>query len=47
MLTTLKKEFLNSINSYISDDVKTGLENGMVEDCKMRESCKSRFTIIC
>ena len=44
MLTTLKKEFLNSINSYISDDVKTGLENGMVEDCEMRESCKSTFT---
>jgi hypothetical protein len=44
MLDNLKKEFLNSINSYISDDVGTGLEKGMVEQCEMRETCKSRFT---
>lgn len=44
MLANLKKEFLNSINSYISDDVETGLEKGMVENCKMRETCKSKFT---
>ena len=44
MLVNLKNEFLNSINSYISDDVETGLERGMVEGCKMRETCKSRFT---
>ena len=44
MLVNLKKEFLNSINSYISDDVETGLEMGMVEDCKMKDTCKSRFT---
>ena len=44
MLTNLKQEFLNSINSYVSDDVETGLERGMVQDCEMRETCKSRFT---
>jgi predicted transcriptional regulator len=44
MLDNLKNEFLNSINSYISDDVGTGLEKGMVEQCEMRETCKSRFT---
>lgn len=44
MLTNLKKEFINSINSYVSDDVDKGLERGMVEDCEMRETCKSRFT---
>jgi DNA-binding transcriptional ArsR family regulator len=44
MLDNLKKEFLNSINSYISDDIETGLERGMVEPCEMRENCKSRFT---
>ena len=44
MLVTLKKEFLNSINTYIADDVETGLERGMVYDCKMRKTCKSRFT---
>jgi DNA-binding transcriptional ArsR family regulator len=44
MLVTLKKEFLKSINSYISDDVETGLESGMVKDCNMRDTCKSRFT---
>ena len=44
MLDNLKKEFLDSINSYVSDDVETGLERGMVDDCKMRDTCKSRFT---
>jgi DNA-binding transcriptional ArsR family regulator len=44
MLTNLKKEFLNSINSYVSDDVETGLERGMVKDCEMKETCKSKFT---
>ena len=44
MLTNLKKEFLNSINSYVSGDVETGLERGMVDDCDMRDTCKSRFT---
>ena len=44
MLVNIKKEFSNSINSYISNDVETGLERGMVPNCKMKETCKSKFT---
>lgn len=44
MLANLKKDFLNSITSYVSDDIKNGLERGMVDPCEMRETCKSRFT---
>jgi len=34
MLVNLKNEFLNSINSYISDDVETGLERVWLKDVK-------------
>lgn len=44
MLANLKKDFLNSITSYVSDDRKNCLERGMVNPCEMRETCKSRFT---
>ena len=43
MLDNLKKDFLNSITSYVSDDRKNSLERGMVDPCEMRETCKSRF----
>lgn len=43
LLTNLKKDFFNSITSYISDDRKNNLEKGMVDPCEMRETCKSRF----
>ncbi len=43
MLTNLKKDFFNSITSYISDDRKNNLERSMVDPCEMRETCKSRF----
>jgi len=43
MLTHLKKDFVNSITSYVSDDRKTRLEMGMVDPCEMRETCQSRF----
>jgi len=43
MLANLKKDFFNSITSYISDDRKNNLEKGMVDPCEMRETCKSRF----
>ena len=43
MLANLKKDFLNSITSYVSDDRKNNLEKGMVDPCEMRETCKSRF----
>jgi DNA-binding transcriptional ArsR family regulator len=44
MLSNLKKDFLNSITSYVSDDRENCLERGMVDPCDMRETCKSRFT---
>ena len=44
MLANLKKDFLNSLTSYVADDIERGLERGMVDPCEMRETCKSRFT---
>jgi hypothetical protein len=44
MLANLKKDFLNTITSYVVDDTETGLERSMVDPCQMRETCKSRFT---
>ena len=44
MLANLKKDFLNSIISYVSDDRENCLERGMVDPCEMRDTCKSRFT---
>jgi predicted transcriptional regulator len=44
MLTNLKKDYLNSITSYVVDDIKIDLDNGMVNPCNMRETCKSRFS---
>ena len=44
MLSHLKKDFINSLTSYVSDDIQVRLESGMVDPCQMRETCKSRFT---
>ena len=44
MLTNVKKDFLNSITSYVSDERENCLESRMVDPCEMRETCKTRFT---
>lgn len=44
MMTNLRKDFINSIKDYLSDDIKMGLEMGMVDPCPMRDTCKSIFT---
>ena len=44
MLANVKKDFLNSITSYVSDDRENCLEKGIMDLCEMRETCKSRFT---
>lgn len=44
MLANFKKDFLNSISAYITDDVEKALEKNMIDPCKMRNACKSRFT---
>ncbi len=44
MLANLKKDILNSISAYVADDIEKGLEKSMVDPCRMRETCKERFT---
>jgi len=44
MMANLRKDFIDSINAYIDDDIKKGLEEGMVDPCPMRDTCKSIFT---
>jgi predicted transcriptional regulator len=44
MLNNLKKDYLNSITSYVVNDIQKDLENSMIDPCKMRETCKSKFT---
>lgn len=43
MLSNLKKDILNSVSVYISDDIENDLEQNMVNPCKMRETCKEKF----
>jgi DNA-binding transcriptional ArsR family regulator len=43
MLANLKKDILNSISTYVTDDIENGLERSMLDPCKMRETCKERF----
>jgi predicted transcriptional regulator len=44
MLNNFKKDFFNSLTSYVADDIENGLERGMVDPCEMRPTCKARFT---
>ena len=44
MLASLKKDILNSVNAYVKDDIENGLSKNMVDPCKMRETCKEKFT---
>lgn len=44
MVSNLRKDFLDSIATYLTDDIQSGLEHGMVDPCPMRNSCKSVFT---
>jgi DNA-binding transcriptional ArsR family regulator len=44
MLANLKKDIINSVTAYVSDDIENGLEKNMVDPCQMRETCKERFT---
>lgn len=44
MMANLRKDFIDSITVYLSDDIKKGLEQGMVDPCPMRDTCKSVFT---
>lgn len=44
MLTNMKEDIINSISTYIVEDIDGGLERNMVNPCPMRDTCKSRFT---
>ncbi|MFA0833611.1 MAG: helix-turn-helix domain-containing protein [Methanobacterium formicicum] len=44
MMTNIRKDFLASLTAYIDGDIEKGLENGMVNPCPMRDTCKSIFT---
>ena len=44
LLSNVKKDLLNSITSFVTEDIERGLQRGMVDPCKMRETCKARFT---
>lgn len=44
MLNNMKKDIIDSITTYITDDIEGALEKNMVNPCNMRETCKSRFT---
>ncbi len=44
MLTNLKKDYLNSITSYVVNDIERDLDNNMLDPCQMRDNCKSKFT---
>ncbi len=44
MMANLRKDFIDSLTVYMSDDIGMGLERGMVDPCPMRDTCKSIFT---
>lgn len=46
MMSNLKKDIMHSISSYLSEDVESHLEKGMVEKCPMRDTCKLKFSTI-
>ena len=44
ILANSKKDVLNSIMEYITQDIENGLEKGMITECDMKNKCKQRFT---
>lgn len=44
ILSNSKKDFINSLNGYISQDIQNGLEKGMTDKCETKEECKQVFS---
>lgn len=44
MLKDMKEDIIDSITTYITEDIDGTLEKNMVNPCGMRETCKSRFS---
>ncbi len=43
ILSNTKKDFSNSIAVYVTDDIETDLERGMVAECHLKKTCKQTF----
>jgi DNA-binding transcriptional ArsR family regulator len=43
ILANSKKDFINALNGYISQDICNGLEKGMIDKCEMKEECTKIF----
>lgn len=44
VLAGSRRDILNSIIEHVVDDIDEGLDNNMVKECQMRETCRSNFT---
>lgn len=44
IVANLRKDYFNAINAFMTDEIEMGLEEGMVEKCQMKKTCKNRFT---
>lgn len=43
ILSNTKKDFSNSIAVYVTDDIETDLERGMISECHLKITCKQTF----
>lgn len=44
ILANSKKDFINALNGYLAQDIQSGIEKGMIEECETKEDCKQIFT---
>lgn len=44
ILANSKKDFINALNGYMSQDIQNGLEKGMINKCEMKEECRQIFS---
>ncbi|HML04497.1 MAG TPA: ArsR family transcriptional regulator, partial [Methanobacterium sp.] len=43
ILANSKKDFINVLNSYMGQDIQTGLDKGIIDECEKKEECKQIF----
>ena len=44
ILSNSRKDFINVLNGYISQDIRNGLEKLMIDKCEMKEECRQVFS---
>jgi DNA-binding transcriptional ArsR family regulator len=44
ILLNTRKDLANSMAVYVTEDIETDLERGMVSECHLKETCKQTFT---